>query len=55
MISSKKYFFVGKYLPGAAGAPARPDTSGDIFAPINLVVDRLVAHFYEKIIREKTF
>ena len=55
MILSKNCFFVGTYLPGAAGAPARPDTSGDIFAPINLDFDRLVSHFCEKINREETF
>jgi hypothetical protein len=46
--SAQRKYYVGKYFAGAAGALVRPDTSGDIFAPINLVVDRPLAHFYEK-------
>jgi len=40
-------------LAVAAGAPVRPNTSGDIFAPINLVFNRPGAHFYEKKIEKK--
>ena len=52
IFSRKKCFPVKKYFAGEAGAPARPSTSGDIFAPINLGVDRSVAHFCEIIYRK---
>ena len=52
IFTRKKCFPVKKYFAGVAGAPARPNTSGDIFAPINLGVDRPVAHFCEIIYRE---
>ena len=42
-----------KYLAVAAGAPVRPNTSGDIFAPINLGFNRPGAHFYEKLIAKR--